>query len=319
MVSAVDGATAPVNTAVQRYRSAENELWSHYGLAPVERWIELRDPAVRIRVVESGSGNPVLFIPGTGGTGPYWAPLVRELPHQRSIMVDRPGWGLSSPVDFRADEYRSITTRILSGVLDALGLQRVDVLGASIGALWAFRLAQAEPSRVGRVAVLGGAPIRSLELPTFIKLLRSPIGALMVRIPMKPGMLRGQLKALGHGAALERGAMDEFIAWRLAFQRHTDSLRHERDMVKAITGRDGFRPGVTIGDDELIGLRHPTLMVFGTEDPTGSADMWREFMARLPQGELRLVSRAGHMPWWDSPTEVAGLVRDFLAAGPPDA
>lgn len=313
MVSATDLARGTSNGAVRRYRDAESALWHAYGIQPAERWIELSDPAVRVRVVEAGSGDPVLMIPGTGGTGPYWAPLVRELTEHRCLMMDRPGWGLSSPVDYTADGYRSAVVRILSGLLDALELPRVDVVGASIGALWALRLAQAQPSRVGKVVLLGGSPNQNVAIPTFIKLLRSPLGALMVRIPMKAGMLRKQLAALGHSAALERGAMEDFIAWRLAFQRDTRSLHHERDMVRAIVGPGGFRPGITFEEGELADLPHPALMVFGTEDPTGSADVWRAFMDGLPHGELQLVPDAGHTPWWDSPSEVARHVRGFLA------
>ena len=121
-----------------------------------------------------------------------------------------------------------------------------------------------------------------MEIPAFIKLLRSPIGAVLVRIPMKAGMLRRQLAALGHRTALDRGAIEDFIAWRLAFQRHTDSMRHERDMVKAIIGPKGFKPGVTLEDGELSEVDRPTLMVFGTADPTGTPDIWRRFLRGFP-------------------------------------
>lgn len=313
MVSAIETADLPEGTARERYRTAERALWSTYGLEPVERWFELSHPRMRVRVLDIGSGDPVLFVPGTGGTGPYWAPLVRELQGSRCLMIDRPGWGLSSPIDYTVAEYRSLVVRVLSGTLDALGLERVDVVGASIGATWALRLAQSEPSRVGRVVLLGGSPNREVEVPAFIKLLRTPIGALMVRIPMRAGMLRKQLVALGHGAALDRGAMEDFIGWRLAFQRYTDSMRHERDMVRAIIGRRGFVPGVTMNEAELGEMHHPILMVFGTADPTGSPDIWARFVDRLPRGELQLVADAGHSPWWDAPSEVGGHVRHFLA------
>lgn len=97
MVMEADGAT-PVDGRTERYRQAEQALWGHYGLKPTERFIELDSPRVRLRVVEVGSGEPVLFVPGTAGTGPYWGPLVRELKGFRCLMLDRPGWGLSSPV-----------------------------------------------------------------------------------------------------------------------------------------------------------------------------------------------------------------------------
>ena len=61
---------------------------------------------------------------------------------------------------------------------------------------------------------------------------------------MRPGMLHKQLEALGHGATFARGGMQDFMAWRLDFQRHTPSMRHERAMVQAITTRNGFGGGV---------------------------------------------------------------------------
>ena len=103
--------------------------------------VELSEPALRLRVVEVGSGRPVLFIPGTGGTGPYWAPLIRELPGIRCLLLDRPGWGLSSPIDYRSGAFGSLAATTLVKVLDALELDRVDIVGASIGGLWALHLA----------------------------------------------------------------------------------------------------------------------------------------------------------------------------------
>ena len=130
--------TAPMaNTArLARYRQAEQDLWHAYGLEPIERFVEVSLPGavVRLRVLEIGAGEPAVFIPGTGGTGPYWAPLIRELPGIRCVMIDRPGWGLSSPLDYRDRDYGETAAAILGGALDALGLDRVDVVGASIGA-----------------------------------------------------------------------------------------------------------------------------------------------------------------------------------------
>lgn len=226
--------------------------------------------------------------------------------------MDRPGWGLSGPVDYRAGDYGPLVANVLTMVLDRLEVERPDVIGASIGALWALRLAQHQPTRVGRLVLLGGFP--NTEVPTFIKLLRSPIGALMVRLPMRAGMLRQQLIALGHGGALERGELDGFIEWRLAFQRETPSMHHERDMVRAIAGRDGFRPGVTLTRDDLAGIHHPTLMVFGANDPTGTVETWRRFVDAMPTAELRVVDGAGHSPWWDNAHAVGHLVEEHLTA-----
>ena len=270
--------------------------------------------ASAIRVVEAGSGPPILFIPGTGGTGPYWAPLIRELTGFRCLMIDRPGWGFSSPTKWQASTYGMTAGNIQRGVLDHFGVKQADLIGASVGNLWAFRLAQHEPSRVGRVVMLGGG--LAVPVPRFIRLLASPIGAVMVRLPTPPRALRSQLEAIGHGRSVAEGRMDGFIAWRTALARDTRSLRAERAMVQALIQGSGFRPGVIPTDAESAAVRHPVRMLFGSDDPAGSVDLWRRFTGRLPNGELEVLDGAGHMPWWDDAKAVGRSVRAFLAAGP---
>jgi pimeloyl-ACP methyl ester carboxylesterase len=74
-----------------------------------------------------------------------------------------------------------------------------------------------------------------------------------------------------------------------------------------------YRPGLTFEDAELAAVRQPTLHVFGTDDPIGTADLWKRVADTLPHGELWLVAGAGHVPWFDDPRGVAGKVRAFLA------
>lgn len=302
--------------SVDRYRRIERAFWNHYGLGPTERSVEVDSPPVRLRVQEIGSGQPVLFVHGTGGPGAYFAPLVRQLEGFRCILIDRPGWGLSSPIDYSGRSYKSVVSDLLRETLDALGLDRVSVVGGSIGNLWALRLAQAFPSRVARVVLLGGGPLTERNrVPTFIRLLRSPIGQLMVRIPEKRGMLRKQLAGLGHSASLEAGRIpDAFIHWHLAISRETAWARSEREMVRRIVDRRGFVDGLVLQDADIASIERPTLMVYGTADSVGSVDIWREFTDRLPQGELEIVDGGGHLVWYDDPTRVGTRIRRFLAA-----
>jgi len=314
MVSAVGQTASNGNTAADRFRQAERALWTAYGLEPTERSLDLADPRVRVRITETGSGDPLLFIGGSAGTGAYWAPLIRELPGRRAIVLDRPGWGLSSPMDYRGSNFGEVTARIVRGVLEQLGIDRVDIVGQSIGGIWALHAARAYPERIGALVLLGGMPNPDVPMPKFIKLLRSPIGAIMVRVPMKPGMLHKQLEALGHGATLARGGMGDFVTWRLDFQRHTPSMRHERAMVQGITAGESFRPGVHLDDAALADIAQPTLMLFGTADPTGNPELWRRYVERLPDGRLELVADGGHNVLWDDPGGVGGTVRRFLDA-----
>ena len=305
------------NARLERYRAAERALWTHYRLDPAERFVTVDAPEpATLRVLELGSGEPIVFVHGTGGSGPYWAPLVRELHGFRCLLLDRPGWGLSSPIDFSKHEYATAVAHVLRGVLDGLGIDRAHVVGASIGDVWALRLAENDPGRVGRIALLGGGPLLpEVPVPGFVRLIASPLGALIVRLPMKPGRIRSIMREVGHGPTLDAGRIpDEYIEWRAALGRETASMRSERQMIRALVRGREFRPGLTFTESELASIPHPTLLVYGTADPAGPIELWNRFAGLLPNGELQLVDGGGHMPWLDEPARVALEVGGFLKA-----
>ena len=56
----------------------------------------------------------MLFVHGTAGPG-SWPALIRELSGFRCLVLDRPGWGLSSAVDFAGHEYQALVADMLRG------------------------------------------------------------------------------------------------------------------------------------------------------------------------------------------------------------
>jgi pimeloyl-ACP methyl ester carboxylesterase len=311
-------ATAAVRDRIEEglapYRKIEQALWRHYGLDPKERYVELDSPRVRLRVMEVGSGKPLLFVHGTAGPSPTWAPLVRELSGFRCLMLDRPGWTFSSPLDYSKYSYGSVVADLLHGVMRGLDTGPATLVGHSIGDAWVMRLAARNTSEVERVVLLGAGPlVADVGVPPFIRLLASPIGRALVRMPTSPDRVRSMLRQAGHGPSVETKRIpDVFIDWRAALNRHTQSMRNERGMVTAIVKGRSYRPGLLFDDAELAAIQKPTLMVYGTADPVGSLDVWKRFTRTLPAGELDLLDGAGHCPWLDDPGHVAGKIRRFV-------
>jgi pimeloyl-ACP methyl ester carboxylesterase len=294
--------------------ASDRGFCARYGVRPTERSVDVQDGnrEVRLRVQETGNGDPVLFIHGTGGPGTYFAPLARHVADRRCLFLDRPGWGGSQPIAYAGRSYGEVTAKLVGGVLDNLGVERTDIVGASVGGLWAFRFAQAAPDRVGRIVQLGGGPLNAeVQISRFLKLLRSPVGRAIAALPEKPPMLRKQLASLGHAPD---AFPDAFIAWHVQMSRTTDWSRNEREMVRAVIGRDGFRPGVIPREDEVAAIRQPVLMIFGSNDPFGSVDVWRRYTQRLPDGSLAVIDGGGHLVWYDDVERVGNRIRSFLTS-----
>lgn len=299
------------------FRRAEEMVWDHFGLKPSEKVLPTRDGGI-VRLHEVGSGAPILFVHGSGGSGVYWAPLVKELaPHFRCILIDRPGWTLSTPIDYSDGDFGTTVASMQADLLDSLEVSKAHVIGGSIGDVYALRFAQYHSDRVLAVALIGGGPLTTeVRPPTFIRLLRSPIGQLMVRIPQKPGMVRKQMEGLGHKSSLDQGLIpNELIDLYSATSRHTDAMRHERDLVRSVLNRRGWVPGFTFSRNELRDISAPTLMFFGSHDPVGTVEIWAQFVGSMPSGAIHIVSGAGHLNWYDKPEEAGARIRQHLTGG----
>jgi pimeloyl-ACP methyl ester carboxylesterase len=143
----------PERDPVTAFRLTEDAAFARHGVTVAEHSLDLGGRTVR--VLESGDGPPIVLVPGDGAVAGAWAPLMAELPGHRVIVLDRPGAGLSGAFDRRAGDLRDQAVGLLTATLDALGLERVPIVGSSGGAAWALWTAIATPGRVGAVAALG--------------------------------------------------------------------------------------------------------------------------------------------------------------------
>jgi pimeloyl-ACP methyl ester carboxylesterase len=135
-----------------------------------------------------------------------------------------------------------------------------------------------------------------------------------VRLPETPARMRSILRQNGYGASLDAVRIaNEFVQWRGALTRDTNSMRNERDLVRAIVSWRGWRPGLTFEDAELARVQQPTLYVYGTADPVGTVDLAKRAVDLLPLAELYLVDDGGHLPWFHDLSQVGSHVSRFLA------
>jgi pimeloyl-ACP methyl ester carboxylesterase len=114
----------------------------------------------------SGGGfderNPILCLHHAGGSGRLFAPVLRELGHDRSIYApDLPGHGASDTPASRVSI--ADLAGALGDFLDSLRLRSVDVFGFQLGALAATELAIARPQQVRRVMMWGIAAYSAQE------------------------------------------------------------------------------------------------------------------------------------------------------------
>jgi 3-oxoacyl-(acyl-carrier-protein) synthase/predicted alpha/beta hydrolase family esterase len=237
-------------------------------------------------------GPPVLFLHGFGGAAGHWEPLGRELSGIDAIAVDLPGHGdnAGTPLDVPQDDLAAG----LAGLAEDLADGRpggVIVVGHSLGALAALRLAAVAPHRVRALVLLAsGFPFR--VHPELAEQLASTGAA-------DPGFIAGCLK---RPADQDRPDTLGMLG---------DGFRRMRTPLPA-SGIWGFPTGQD-GTQDLRAVRAQVLVVVAADDVVTSPRKGRALAAALPEAELIELPGAGHYAHIEDAPLVAGHVRRFLS------
>jgi pimeloyl-ACP methyl ester carboxylesterase len=310
------------SATTQGFESAERRLFKVYGLEAASRFLELRDPRMRARVLETGGGTPVILVHGGGGVGATFAPLMARMSGARMVVVDRPGFGMSDGFDYRGVDLRRHAVAFLESVLDALGIERAAFVGNSMGGLWSFWLALDRPERVSKLAQLGStALLTGTMAPLPMRLLSVPgLNRLMLAAERpSPEQARKFLARLGHDeAVIDRQLPEEFFEMLAASQELPDYATAWSTLVERSLTLRGAVPNVRLGTEELRRVGQRTLFVWGESDVFGGPEIGELAARFMPRAEIAAVP-GGHLPWLDEPEvsaqAVSRLWRSRVLAG----
>ncbi len=246
----------------------------------------------------AADSTPLLMIMGSSGTMDLWSPqFVEALTQGREVVVfDNRGMG---ETDDPGGAYQfSRLADDTAGLVKALGFDKMDVLGWSMGGDVALDLAVRYPQVVDRLVSYAGDAGGSHAVPMSKKTL-----AVLTDTS---------------GTAEQRGMRLLTLlfpqAYRSANPDYAESfpIPSERMSTSAIELQDralGAWKGVW---DGLEGITAPTLFVTGTDDAITPARNAVLMAAVVPGAELVRVPGAGHGLMYQDPQKLAAVVMDFL-------
>lgn len=254
-------------------------------------YVDVRN--IRIWLARGGDGPPLLYLPGTDPDGGGEDPALSLLSqHFRVYRPDHPGFGRSDD-DPAVDSVLDLAFRYLD-LLDVLGLDRVHLVGLSLGGWIAAQIAVLAPERIAKLVLVCPAGLRP---PV-------PVPDLFTMDPMELAMLvhhQPEVRQAGVAAVSEMNGDSE---------RFTRYLRN-----RAATAHLGWNP--YLHDPKLAGRLHrvgcEVLLIWGARNqllPPECALAWQQ---ALVGSRLELVKDAGHRPQAEQPEAFTALVKKFLA------
>lgn len=304
----IDLASPRQDLTVERFTAAEHKLLRSLGLQATSRWIQPPELGLRVRVLEFGAGRPVVLLPGLGAVAAAWAPLLAGLKGFRFLAVERPGCGLSDGFDLRGLDLRRWSTLLASSVIDALGLDRVSIIGNSIGGTTALWYAIERPERVDKLVLIGAPPfVLDAQAPLPMRVLSIPFIARRSLAKSGPQEIDNVFVRMGHRSGVLGAEMQELVAATYRLPGYADGFVGVLNNATGLMSRRVEAPAA-----ELATIGRPTLLIWGRNDTHGPVATGRRLVKTMPDARLEIVE-GGHLPWLDEPGRCANLVNSFLA------
>ena len=269
--------------------------------------IQEGDLDLQLHYNDVGQGaETVVMLHGSGPGASGWANFNRNIEPltsagYRVILMDCPGWSKSDPIVCRGSR-SELNARALKGLLDALDLDRVHILGNSMGGHTAVAFALANPQRVGKLILMGGGTGGAspfTPMPTEgIKLLNG-----LYREPTIDN-----LKKMMNVFVFDASSLTEEL-----FQTRLDNMLARRDHLENFVASLAANPKQFPDfSPRLHEISAPTLVVWGREDRFVPMDAGLRLLAGLPNAQLHVFNRCGHWAQWEHAEAFNRMVLDFL-------
>lgn len=238
--------------------------------------------------------DPVLLLHGVGSSTETWGELLPLLGDRRIIAADYRGHGASDapPPPYVMDDFVDDAIRLL----DELGVGRVHVIGFSIGALFAERLAIRESGRVRTLLLLNSIANRSAEE--------------LARARVRAAFIAANPPAEVAPKSAERWFTPPFRVAR------PDLVAREIGIVEKIAHTPYASAYEVLVENDLIGevmwIRCPTLIVTGENDEGSTPAMSRALHERIAGSKLVIVPGVKHYIHVEQPEAIAAAWSRFV-------
>ena len=257
-----------------------------------------------------GSGPAVVLLHGFGDTGDMWAPLAKALVRDHTVIVpDLRGMGLSAHPETGYTKKNQALD--IAGVMDALHVQKADLVTHDIGNMVGYALAAQYPTRITRWAVID-APLPGIG--NWDKILCSPLlWHFNFRGPDEERLVRGR----------ERIYLDRFYNELSADPKRIDEETREHYATlyaRPHAMHDAFEQFGAFSQDAVdnkellakVGKLSMPVLAIGAEKSfgPGMADVMRFVATNVTVG---IVPDSGHWIMEENPQATVKLVTEFLA------
>lgn len=278
------------------------------------RPFDIRAGGVRTFMLEAGEGPPLVLLHGLGATNASMLPTMAAFSRDHRVLApDLPGFGGSDKPLKKL--HAAYFASWLVDYLDAVGVERADLVGNSMGGRIAIETGLRYPDRVRRIGLFAPSPafLNERKHLWLVRLLRPEL-ALLPMPSLSRGRVTRTVKAMFHDrSGLPEGwvnaAVDEFLRVYATprGRRAFFSAARQIYLEDPYEGRGRFWT-------RLKELDRPTLFIWGAADRLVPVGFAPHVERTLPAAQSIVLENCGHVPQFERPDDTHLALREFLRA-----
>ncbi|HKI03006.1 MAG TPA: alpha/beta hydrolase [Thermoanaerobaculia bacterium] len=290
------------------------------GLHPVKSQQQTLEMAFMDVRPEKANGRTVLLLHGKNFSGAYWERTVRALTAggYRVIVPDQIGFGKSSKPEHFQFSFQELATHT-RGLLDALGVSRVSVVGHSMGGMLATRFALMYPDLTEKLVLVN--PIGLEDWKRLVPY-RTVDESFRTELEATPGSVRDYMRE-SYFAGNWKPEYEPLVEVQAGWLRGPE--RRRMAWISALTSDMVLTQPVLY---EFPDLRMPVLLIIGQRDRTAIGKAWappevkpklgnypelsRRAQAAIPKARLVAIDNAGHLPQVEAFDRYWTALEEFL-------
>ena len=265
--------------------------------------------------VHVGQGPAILLIHGIGDSSDTWRDVILDLSRDHTVIApDLLGHGRSDKP--RADYSVAAYANAMRDLLSVLDLERVTVVGHSLGGGVAMQFAYQYPERCERLVLVSTGGV-SHEVHPALRLAATPAADLFLPLlRLAPARFCG----IGAVRAMELLKTDigrdaEHILRMFEALPDATARRAFLRTIRAVVDWRG--QAITMLDRCYLTRGMPTLLVWGAHDAVLPLHHARIAHEAMPSSKLAVFENAAHFPHHAEPARFVSVLREFLATTAP--
>ncbi|MYA51442.1 MAG: alpha/beta hydrolase [Chloroflexi bacterium] len=280
-------------------------------------WVDLLGATVRVvadtryktRVIEAGSGDPLILIHGVGSSAELFARNVMRLANDFHVYaIDALYHGYSSLEPYDSEHRVERQAEAVLDFMDALGIAWAHIEGESMGAGMAFHIGLNHPERCGKLVLNSGSYYVNFkrEFPD------TPEGNLLVPL-CRDSVTNFSRETVRRRMEYLVASPDHLTEELVDVQYRMYAVPEIRESMARVYGISAPRPRLMHYEEEVAATLKPPVLVLWTDRNRGAGPEVGEYLASvIPGAQFQLIENAAHWPQWEQPEQHDGVVAAFL-------